>query len=232
MDNVLTANDQTAASEAPEHKPFLEGLFEGDTGTLDYEQRRAVTTLVRKRYVSEVTDAEIWNDILEHEDVIRSSLNNLFLTLTVDKRYDVAYAQQAPSGSANPFPNALKQSASLKREETLLIIYLRIYYHQQFASGETNVFVDREDLENYLDPLFNKDAVDHVAAKDRVAKAIDEMTSKQGYLIKVAGQSGRYRISPVVASLFPLERVKELKEKFEAEAPESPRATDGEAQDE
>ena len=203
---------------APEGERFFEGLFEGDTGTLDYEQRCAVMALIRKRYVSEVTDAQTWNDILENEDVVRSALNNLFLTLTVDKRYNVAYAQQAASESTDPFPNALKQSASLKREETLLIIYLRIYYHQQFASGESSVFVDREDLENYLEPLSNKDVVDHVAAQDRVAKAIDEMVSKQGYLIKIPGQSGRYRVSPIVASLFPLDRVRELREKFETEA--------------
>ena len=80
------------------------------------------------------------------------------------------------------------------------------------------MFVDREDLENYLEPLSNKDVVDHVAAQDRVAKAIDEMVSKQGYLIKIPGQSGRYRVSPIVASLFPLDRVRELREKFETEA--------------
>ena len=38
---------------APEGERFFEGLFEGDTGTLDYEQRCAVMALIRKRYVSD-----------------------------------------------------------------------------------------------------------------------------------------------------------------------------------
>lgn len=192
------------------------GLFEGDEGSLTYEQRRAVTALVKSRYVSEVTDPEIWKEIVASEDEIRCTLNNLFLTLTVDKRYEVAYALQAKSESATPFPNTLKASTSLKREETLLVIYLRLLYHRQFASGVTNVFVDREELEAYLEGLRNKNEVDHVSAKKKTENAIDELIARRGYLIAVTGAKDRYRVSPVIPSLFPLERVTELRKRFEA----------------
>ena len=190
-------------------------LFEGDCGTLSYGQRKALTALVKLRYVSSLQEPETWLEVERSEDELTGVLNNLFLDLVVDRRYEVAYAVQASAESSQPFPNALKPAARLKRDHTVLLMYLRTFYHKQTASGESNVFVDRSDLVDALEKLDAEKEVNHVAAAARVDKVIEDFVGKHEYLFKVKGQKDRYRVSPIVASMLSLERVKDLNDEFE-----------------
>ena len=209
-------NEHNDASEnGPWEKAREEALFEGDCGTLSYGQRKALTALVKLRYVSSLQEPETWLEVERSESELAPVLNNLFLDLVVDRRYDVAYAVQASTGSDQPFPNALKPATSLKRDQTVLLLYLRTFYHKQTASGEANVFVDRSDLVDALEKLDAEKEVNHVAAAARVDKVIDDFVGKHEYLFKVKEQKDRYRVSPIVAAMLPLERVKELNDEFE-----------------
>lgn len=202
-------------SEGTRKELLTDGLFEGDTGTLDFEQRKALTALVKLRYVSSVREPETWQEVDRSEVELRCALNNLFLELVVDRQNEVAYAVQASSESANPFPNSLKPAAHFKRDHTLLLIHLRAHYHKQVASGETNVFVDRSDLVDALSELDPDKEVNRVALSSRVDKVVDDLVGKHDFLFKVAGQKDRYRVSPIIASILSLEKVKELNDEFE-----------------
>ena len=70
-------------------------LFEGDEGGLEYAQRHALVTLLKQRFISARTHPRDWQVLVEHERLLRSRLNELFLELQVDRVREVAWKRQA-----------------------------------------------------------------------------------------------------------------------------------------
>ena len=80
-------------------------LFEGDEGGLEYAQRRALVTLLKQRFISARTHPRDWQVLVEHERLLRSRLNDLFLDLQVDRAREVAWKRQATSETGEPVPD-------------------------------------------------------------------------------------------------------------------------------
>ena len=76
-------------------------LFEGDEGGLEYAQRLALVTLLKQRFISSRTHPRDWRVLVEHERVIRSRLNDLFLDL---EQYadNVALVRDVPKSPDDP----------------------------------------------------------------------------------------------------------------------------------
>ena len=81
-------------------------LFEGDEGGLEYAQRHALVTLLKQRFISARTHPRDWQVLVEHERLLRSRLNDLFLDLAVDRGREVAWKRQAVSETGEPLPDA------------------------------------------------------------------------------------------------------------------------------
>src|SRR6266545_6854425 len=95
-------------------------LFAGDEGGLSLAQRRCLVSLLKHRYLSRRTHPELWDVLIEHQALMRSRLNDLFLTLHVDAEGEVAYKRQAvPDNRSTRFPTLLHDTA-YTREETVL----------------------------------------------------------------------------------------------------------------
>ncbi len=62
--------------------------------------------------------------LVEHERLLRSRLNDLFLDLQVDREREVAWKRQASSETGGRFPTML-YDAAWSREETLVLVHLR-----------------------------------------------------------------------------------------------------------
>ena len=124
-------------------------LFEGDEGGLAYAQRRALVTLLKQRFISARTHPRDWEVLVEHERLLRSRLNDLFLDLQVDRTREVAWKRQATSETGSRFPTML-YDAAWSREETLVLVHLRDRLRAGAASGDARVFVDREDIVGYV----------------------------------------------------------------------------------
>src|SRR6478735_804367 len=124
-------------------------LFEGDEGGLEYAQRHALVTLLKQRFISARTHPRDWQVLVEHERVLRSRLNDLFLDLAVDRDREVAWKRQAVSETGSRFPTLLHDT-TWSREETLVLVHLRDRLRAGHAGGDARVYVDREDVVDYV----------------------------------------------------------------------------------
>lgn len=184
-------------------------LFEGDEGGLEYAQRHALVTLLKQRFISARTHPRDWQVLVENERVIRSRLNDLFLDLQVDATREVAWKRQATSETASRFPTLLHDTA-WSREETLVLVHLRDRLRAGLASGDARVYIDREDIVEYVASFRPGHATDEAGDEKRARNAVSSII-KAGLLIGSASED-RYEISEAVEPLLPLELLQELLE--------------------
>ncbi len=162
-------------------------LFEGDEGSLTYEQRCALVFLLRHRYVSAEQHAAEWRTIVDAQVQLRSRLNDMFLDLHVDERaHDIAYT----------------------REETILLIFLRQRFRSERADGADAVIVDRQELLDAVTRFRPRDANDQSGDARRAGNAIESL-QRSGILLRSADEQ-RLHVAPVIEVLLPLPRLHEL----------------------
>lgn len=188
-------------------------LWEGDEGGLEHAQRLALVTLLKQRFISARTHPRDWRVLVEHERVLRSRLNDLFLDLQVDRAREVAWKRQAVSETGSRLPTLL-YDAAWSREETLVLVHLRDRLRAGFASGDARVFIDREDIVDYVASFRPAHATDEAGDEKRARNAVVSIL-KTGLLIGTATDE-RYEISEAVEPLLPLELLQELLEALQA----------------
>ena len=182
-------------------------LFEGDEGGLEYAERRALVTLLKQRFISARTHPRDWRALTENERVIRARLNDLFLELQVDPVREVAWKRQAVSETGQKFPTLL-YDAAWSREETVVLVHLRDRFRAATAAGEERVFVDREDIVDYVAGFRPAHATDESGDEKRARNAVVNV-NKAGLLIG-SPTDHRFEISEAIESLLPLELLQEL----------------------
>lgn len=218
----MTATD---IPELDDWDPPLESssvaLFSGDAGGLPFEQRRCLIRILKERYLSKDANPDLWEVLVRNEDVLRSRLNDLFLTLHVDHESEVAYKRQAvPDESQKRFPTLLHDTA-YNREETVLLVYLRERLQRDRAAGADTVLVDLEELVERVAEFRPADTTDLAAESKRANNAVEAL-KKSGVLLATT-EPERFTVSPVLDSLLPLPRLKELLDWLRIESGESPR---------
>lgn len=182
-------------------------LFEGDEGGLEMAQRQTLVTLLKQRFISARTHPRDWPVLLDHERVLRSRLNDLFLDLMIDRDREVAWKRQALSETGSRFPTLLHDTA-WSREETLVLVHLRDRFRASRAAGETRVFVDREDVVDHIATFRPVHATDESGDEKRARAAVAAIV-KSGLLIGAVGDE-RYEISEAIEPLLPLDLLTEL----------------------
>ena len=212
-DDVATPDDELEEFAAldpddPERETTTSvSLFEGDEGGLEYAERRALVTLLKQRFISARTHPKDWRALTENERLIRSRLNDLFLELQIDPVREVAWKRQAASETGQKFPTLL-YDAAWSREETVVLVHLRDRFRAATAAGEERVFVDREDIVEYVAGFRPAHATD-VSGDDKRARNAVSSVNKAGLLIG-SPTDHRFEISEAIESLLPLELLKEL----------------------
>jgi len=184
-------------------------LFEGDEGGLAYAERHALVTLLKQRFVSARTHPRDWAVLIDNERVLRSRLNDLFLDLAIDREREVAWKRQATSETGSRFPTLL-YDAAWSREETLVLIHLRDRLRAGLASGDARVFIDRDDVLDYVVSFRPAHATDEAGDEKRARNAVASVV-KAGLLIGALGDD-RFEISGAVEPLLPIELLQELLE--------------------
>lgn len=183
-------------------------LFAGDEGGLSLAQRNCLVYLLKNRYLSRLIRPDLWDVLIEHQLLLRSRLNDLFLTLQVDPEGEVAFKRQAvPDNRTTRFPTLLYDTA-YTREETVLLVYLRERMQRERIVGADSVLVDWEDLLERIAEFRSPDETDLAGERRRAEKAIDSLKS-MGVLHGTRDQD-RLTVSPVLDSLMPLARLQEL----------------------
>lgn len=185
----------------------IEEHFAGDRGTLDPEIRRLLAHILQRRFIAAERNRREWTLLLDHQQVIESRLNDLYLRLVVDHGRGFAYKQQLRSDEID-MPVLLKD-APYTRAETLVLVHLRTLYQRESAAGEASVRIDIEDLEQTVLSYFTD--VDGGTARQQKAirNAMDRL-DREGIVQEET--SGRYRISALVEVVLSAETLKELRD--------------------
>lgn len=184
-------------------------LFEGDEGGLEYAQRQVLVALIKQRFISARTHPRDWQTLVEHERVLRSRLNDLFLDLQIDRDREVAWKRQAQGEGGGRFPTLLHDTA-WSREETLVLIHLRDRLRAGLSGGDQRVYVDRDDIMDYIGSYRPVHATDESGDTRRAQNAVASIL-KSGLLIATAAED-RYEISEAVEPLLPIEVLTSLLE--------------------
>jgi hypothetical protein len=185
-------------------------LFAGDRGGLSRPQRDCLIHVLKHHYLSYDQRPALWEVLVEHLPLLESRLNDLFLTLHVDRAGRVAYKRQAVADTqSRSFPTLLRD-ASYTREETVVLVFLRGRLQRQRAGGGGTALVDREEIYERVAEFRSPDATDLVAEHKRAEKTIESL-AKAGVL-HASSEADRFLISPVLDSLLPLTKLQELRD--------------------
>lgn len=182
-------------------------LFEGDVGTLTYEQRSTLVFLLKHRYISAEQHPAEWRTLIDAQVELRSRLNDQFLDLHIDQQAQVAFKRQAVPEGDGRFPTLLHDIAHT-REETIMLIFLRQRFRSERADGTDAVLIDCDELLDTVTRFRPPDANDRSGDARKVENAIQSL-QRCGILLKTADEQ-RLRIAPVIEALLPLPRLHEL----------------------
>lgn len=200
-------NDEVSPNNEDIDETESVAMFEGDIGTLYPEQRRCLHALLKHRYISADRHPEQWATLLTHEELMKSRLNDLFLDLHIERRYQIAFKHQARAESADQLPSLLRDIAHTK-EETIVMVYLRQRFFAQRQEGDDLVFIDRQALLDEVADQRPADATHRAMDHKRATNAIAGLATA-GVLLKTADPD-RFRISPIIEVLMPIEKLRTL----------------------
>ncbi|MDM7991508.1 DUF4194 domain-containing protein [Arthrobacter sp. zg-Y877] len=128
-------------------------LFPGDTGALPLKLRQALIRLLRGPYLDANSSDNVYETVVDNQEQLRVRLSELFLTLVIDEDRKVALLR--PVEMAEPHTSALQRQREMTREETLLLLRMRLILDRHTGTGN-DATIARQDivevLEGYVDP--------------------------------------------------------------------------------
>ncbi len=182
-------------------------MFEDDASEMYPEQRRCLHALLKNRYISAERHPEHWAVLMSNLPLIKSRLNELFLELEVNRSYQVAFKRQATTDTGDSLPSLL-QDVSHRKEETIVMMYLRRRFFTQQQEGEDYVFIDRVAILEEVADMRPENNTHRAMDRKRAEGAIESL-AKAGVLLRT-GDPDRFRISPIIDVLLPIERQRAL----------------------
>ncbi|MHA7987708.1 DUF4194 domain-containing protein [Rathayibacter sp. CAU 1779] len=204
-DSRVDRDEPFIAPVAMEDDP--DELFAGDRGVLDAEVRRVLVQVLRRRFLFAERNRDEWKVLLDHQPIIESRLNDVFVRLVIDHDRGIAYKQQVRSGELDA-PILLKD-VPYSRAETLVLVHLRTVYQRESAAGEPSARVDIEDVEQTV-LSYLAEADGDTARRQRTIRSAMARLAKDGIVDEET--TGRYRISPLIEIVLSAEKLRELRD--------------------
>lgn len=182
------------------------GVFDGDTGVLPLDARRALCQLLSGPSVDAGRHSQLWPAVLRYEAPLRSHLNDLFLELVLDRDAGVAFTRQVDTGELET--PVLLRSSPLTFIDSVLLLHLRQQLAEADAQGHRAVVEEAVLVDALL--VYEKNlSTDRAGFNKRVAASITKM--KENHVLeRLRGGDDRYEISPALKLLFSAEDVQNL----------------------
>ncbi|WP_175955874.1 DUF4194 domain-containing protein [Schaalia sp. Marseille-Q2122] len=202
--------------ETPVHVgPRFDGLpaWPGDTGELGLEVRKLLVRLMKDAYITATEKRYLWALLLEHEEIVRSRLNDILLELVIDRELGIAFARNAHVSETVDIPKVMSAKA-LTHAATMLLVYLRQQHMRAQASGDIAFITDEEIFDYLRSYVENVDKQNEVEARKRSKRASENLV--QHSVLKVTGEEGRYQIGDIVTLIVDVDTATELIRQYEA----------------
>ena len=189
-------------------------LYEGDTGSLSFEQRQLMVTLLRGPYLTQAERPNLWQTLINSRSVIEASLANLFLSLIVDEELGVAFCRQADVGDLEA-PQLLRQF-SLSYLDSVLLLELRQRLLTAQSKGEKAV-IAQETIEELLKTFDVSAKTNERQFKSHVNAVIKRLTARK-LLKKLGDNTHLYEICLALKLIFNVEEIVALKKAYQDKA--------------
>jgi hypothetical protein len=184
------------------------GLFPGDTGTLEESTRRVLLQLLRGPYIHRERHPKLWPVVIRDEEILRSRLADLFLSLVVDTERGVAFIRNAVPAEADDIPKVTR-STPLSLIDTGLVLLLRDALLRA-ETQDTRAFIDRAEIDDALSVYRPATSTDEAMFERRVSSAVERF--KANSVLLSTAEPDRFEISPVLALIFDADQVATVRE--------------------
>jgi hypothetical protein len=178
--------------------------------------RRALTTLLTKRFITQSRNRSAWDALLTYETEIRERLADMYLLLIVDKDYEVAFKRQDPADDA---PRLLRRDKPLHRDASLLLIHLR-KEHTYTDATDDPVMITRVQVAEFLRPFREDGDGDEAKFERRVETAIRAVADLK-LLTPDPDADYLFTVSPAVVPLVGADEVMRMERYFSQAAAEA-----------
>ncbi|WP_138444787.1 DUF4194 domain-containing protein [Sinomonas susongensis] len=218
------------AAPAPRRLANAAALYDGDTGVLPLRVRQVLVRLLRGPYLDGGRDERLWTTLLDSQDVLRSRLSELFLSLHVDRARKIAVVRPVDPellGTASR-STILRQQRALSRVETILLLRLRLLLDRH-ATAQTEPTVTLEELSDVVAHYQPSDQRDALRDADTVSRAVQKLQARR--LLLPTALDDVYLISNALPLALPFENIGDIVRHLEAlaEAPDEGQKADDDA---
>jgi hypothetical protein len=213
MDWIESTTDITERGAGDSAQPATEdaALYRGDTGMLPESARRVLVQLLCGPSLEGRRHPRLWPALLQHQELVRSRLADLFLELVIDPDRQVAFTRQADTGELEA-PILLRRSP-LTFLDSVLLLYLRGLLVEADTRAEAAV-VSMDDMVEQLRLYEGGVSTDRVGFEKRIRSSI-EKAKKNSLIGPIRGSTDRFEVSASLKLMFGPEEVKELAALYE-----------------
>ncbi|UAJ80967.1 DUF4194 domain-containing protein [Leifsonia sp. ZF2019] len=217
-----TGSDRGAEAATNDADGATDAFGDAADERLPLAARRALVALLTSRFITRSTHPEAWGGLIDHEDEVRTRLEEIFLTLSIDRDHEVAFKRQSAEDGA---PVLLRREKPLSRDASLLLVLLRQEHAYTDASDDA-VTVSRDHISEFLGRFQTDAAHDEVRVDRRIRAAIAAM-ERIGLLVPETDDPDLYVVSPAVVPLVTTTELAHLTRLFQEASGAELRGDDG-----
>lgn len=162
--------------------------------------RRAFVSLLTNRFITRSRNRAAWDAVLDYETELGERLADMFMTLEVDRAYEVAFKRKVADDDA---PVMLRRDKPLSRDASFVLIFLR-REHAFTDAADDPVIVSHSQIADFLRPFRESGDADDAKYERRVSAAI-RAVADLGLLTQDAAADYLYAVSPAVVPLISLD---------------------------
>lgn len=212
---------EAASGAEPDDRPReaanAAALYDGDTGVLPLRVRQALVRLLKGPYLDGGRDERVWTTLLDSQNVLRSRLSELFLTLQIDHERKIAVVRPVDPellGTASR-STILRQQRSLSRVETILVLRLRLLLDRH-STAQTEPTVTLEELSDVVAHYQPADQQDALRDADTVGRAVQKLQARK--LLLPTALDDVFLISNALPLALPFENIGDVARHLETVA--------------
>ncbi|MEA5455693.1 DUF4194 domain-containing protein [Sinomonas sp. JGH33] len=209
--------DDDAEAVAPRRSPNAAALYDGDTGVLALRVRQTLVRLLKGPYLDGGRDERLWTTLLDSQDVLRSRLSELFLTLLIDHERKIAVVRPVDPELLGTAARStiLRQQRALSRVETILVLRLRLLLDRH-TTAHTEPTVTLEELSDVVAHYQPADQQDALRDADTVARAVQKLQARR--LLLPTPLDDVFLISNALPLALPFENIGDIARHLDAVA--------------
>ena len=197
----LSVDEDASTGNEDAEPASTDALFVGDEGGLELDERRALVVLLKNRFITSESHPKEWKTVVASRQTIARRLNDLFLELEFDAKREVAYKRPVTSDTGGRDFPTLVHDTIWQREETALLVFLRVRARNDEVRGEMRSRVSEAEMLEYLRENRPDSATNQVSDDRRADRAINAL--KGAGLLMKTGEDGEFRISPAIEPMLP-----------------------------